>query len=545
MKKCVVIGVTGGIAVYKALDIISALKKKDIDVRVIMTESATKFVNPITFQSLSNNAVAVDTFQEIKVHEIQHISLAQRADLMLIAPATANIIGKVANGIADDMLSTTIMACKSKVIFAPAMNTNMYENRIVQDNIEKLKGYGYGFIEPGSGRLACGDIGVGKLADVSDIVERVLVELENKEQDLIGKKVLISAGPTIAPIDPVRFITNRSTGKMGYSIAKEARDRGADVVLVSGPTNLPQIKGIKTIKVNTNEEMKLAMLSEYNDSDIVIKSAAVADYKPLEYSEQKIKKSEGDWNLVLTRDSDILRELGERKIKQILVGFAAESNNIIENARTKIHKKNLDYIVANDITANDAGFGSEDNRVTILSKDGTTVSLDKMRKSQVACNIFDMILGKRELRFSLYNRKYLNQYKGGILNLYAEIILNSEAIEIDRPFTYKVPLDMEEKVKVGQIVKVPFGVRSKPVEGFILDLKAEEEMKVSFKMKSILSVENEEPVITEDDLKLINFLREEYLCKYIDAIRLLIPVGILKGAKSKSRNVIVFINDNL
>ena len=258
MKKCVVIGVTGGIAVYKALDIISALKKKDIDVRVIMTDSATKFINPITFQSLSNNAVAVDTFQEIKVHEIQHISLAQRADLMLIAPATANIIGKVANGIADDMLSTTIMACKSKVIFAPAMNTNMYENRIVQENIEKLKVYGYGFIEPGSGRLACGDIGVGKLADVSDIVERVLVELKNKEQDLVGKKVLISAGPTIAPIDPVRFITNRSTGKMGYSIAKEARDRGADVILVSGPTNLPTIKGIKTIKINTNEEMKLA-----------------------------------------------------------------------------------------------------------------------------------------------------------------------------------------------------------------------------------------------------------------------------------------------
>ena len=354
MKKCVVIGVTGGIAVYKALDIISALKKKDIDVRVIMTDSATKFINPITFQSLSNNAVAVDTFQEIKVHEIQHISLAQRADLMLIAPATANIIGKVANGIADDMLSTTIMACKSKVIFAPAMNTNMYENRIVQENIEKLKVYGYGFIEPGSGRLACGDIGVGKLADVSDIVERVLVELKNKEQDLVGKKVLISAGPTIAPIDPVRFITNRSTGKMGYSIAKEARDRGADVILVSGPTNLPTIKGIKTIKINTNEEMKLAMLSEYNDSDIVIKSAAVADYKPLEYSKEKIKKSEGGWNLVLTRDSDILRELGERKSKQILVGFAAESNNVIENARTKIHKKNLDYIVANDITAMEA-----------------------------------------------------------------------------------------------------------------------------------------------------------------------------------------------
>ena len=212
---------------------------------------------------------------------------------------------------------------------------------------------------------------------------------------MVGKKVLISAGPTIAPIDPVRFITNRSTGKMGYSIAKEARDRGADVILVSGPTNLPTIKGIKTIKINTNEEMKLAMLSEYNDSDIVIKSAAVADYKPLEYSKEKIKKSEGGWNLVLTRDSDILRELGERKSKQILVGFAAESNNVIENARTKIHKKNLDYIVANDITASDAGFGSEDNRVTILSKDGETLNLDKMSKSEVACNIFDMILRKR------------------------------------------------------------------------------------------------------------------------------------------------------
>lgn len=395
MKKCVVIGVTGGIAVYKALDIISALRKKDIDVRVIMTESATRFVNPVTFQSLSNNVVSVDTFQEIKAYEIQHISLAQRADLMLIAPATANIIGKVANGIADDMLSTTIMACKSKVVFAPAMNTNMYENRILQDNIKKLRNYGYGFIEPGSGRLACGDIGVGKLADVSDIVERVLVELENKEHDLCGKKVLISAGPTIAPIDPVRFITNRSTGKMGFAIAKEARDRGADVVLVSGPTNLPTIKGIKTIKVNTNEEMKLAMLSEYDNSDIVIKSAAVADYKPLEYSNEKVKKSEGDWNLVLTRDSDILKELGEKKTNQILVGFAAESNNVLENARLKIHKKNLDYIVANDITASDTGFGSEDNRVTILSKDEKIVSLDKMSKSQVACNIFDMILGKR------------------------------------------------------------------------------------------------------------------------------------------------------
>ena len=395
MKKCVVIGVTGGIAVYKALDVISALRKKDIDVRVIMTESATKFVNPLTFQSLSNNVVSVDTFQEIKAFEIQHISLAQRADLMLIAPATANIIGKVANGIADDMLSTTVMACKSKVVFAPAMNTNMYENRIVQDNIEKLKSYGYGFIEPASGRLACGDIGVGKLADVNTIVERVLTELENKEQDLAGKKVLVSAGPTIAPIDPVRYITNRSTGKMGYAIAKEARDRGAEVVLVSGPTNLEHPKGIKVIDVKTNAEMKEAMFNNFEDADIVIKSAAVADYKPEAYSTEKIKKGECNWNLKLERDSDILKSLGDKKTHQVLVGFAAESTNVEENAKAKITKKNLDYIVANDITSKDAGFASDDNRVTIIAKDGSSISLEKMSKQQVACNIFNMILEKR------------------------------------------------------------------------------------------------------------------------------------------------------
>ena len=395
MKKCVVIGVTGGIAVYKTLDIISALKKKDIDVRVIMTESATKFINPITFQSLSNNAVAVDTFQEIKVHEIQHISLAQRADLMLIAPATANIIGKVANGIADDMLSTTIMACKSKVIFAPAMNTNMYENRIVQDNIENLKGYGYGFIEPGSGRLACGDIGVGKLADVSDIVERVLVELENKEQDLIGKKVLISAGPTIAPIDPVRFISNHSTGKMGYAIAEEARNRGADVTLISGPTNEEPPIGVNTIKVTTNSEMRDKVLSLYDNSDIVIKSAAVADYKPKEYSNQKIKKGEGYLVIELVRDNEILKELGDKKKNQILVGFAAESQNVVENAKKKIEKKNLDYIVANDITSKDTGFASSDNKVIIITKEGEEFALEKMSKRKVARNLFDIILEKR------------------------------------------------------------------------------------------------------------------------------------------------------
>ncbi|MBX9135857.1 MULTISPECIES: bifunctional phosphopantothenoylcysteine decarboxylase/phosphopantothenate--cysteine ligase CoaBC [unclassified Clostridium] len=396
MSKCVVIGVTGGIAVYKALDVISALRKKDIEVHVIMTESATKFVNPLTFQSISQNMVVTDMFAEPKAWEIQHISLAQKADLMLIAPATANIIGKVANGISDDMLSTTIMAAsKAKVIFAPAMNTHMYQNRIVQGNIEKLKSYGYDFIEPASGRLACGDIGVGKLADVNTIVERVLTELNDKEQDLNGKKVLISAGPTIAPIDPVRYITNRSTGKMGYAIAEEARDRGAEVVLVSGPTNLNPPKNVRVINIKTNEEMKNEIYDNFEWADIVIKSAAVADYKPKEYSEEKIKKGEGDLNLCLTRDNDILKSLGDMKTHQILVGFAAESNDVLKNADKKLKNKNLDFIVANDITASDTGFGSEDNKVVILSKNNEKLELDKMSKKEVASNIFDMILEKR------------------------------------------------------------------------------------------------------------------------------------------------------
>ena len=396
-KKCVCIGVSGGIAVYKALDIISALRKKDIDVRVIMTDSATKFVTPLAFQSLSQNMVVTDMFAEPKAFEIQHISLAKRADVFLIAPATANIIGKIANGIADDMLSTTVMATKAKVIFAPAMNTNMYENRIVQNNIDKLKSLGYEFIEPASGRLACGDEGKGKLADVNTIVDYVLKELENidKPKDLEGKTVLISAGPTISRIDPVRYISNNSTGKMGYSIAEEARDRGANVILVSGPSNIIPPSNINVIKVTTNEEMKNEILKYYDESDIVIKSAAVADYKIKNYSSEKIKKNEDELNLTFIKDNDILKMLGERKNAQILVGFAAESNNIIENAKRKIKTKNLDYIVANDITSADTGFASDDNKVIIISKDGEELYLDKMNKRKVASKIFETILRKR------------------------------------------------------------------------------------------------------------------------------------------------------
>ncbi|MDU5105874.1 MULTISPECIES: bifunctional phosphopantothenoylcysteine decarboxylase/phosphopantothenate--cysteine ligase CoaBC [unclassified Clostridium] len=396
-KKCVCIGVSGGIAVYKALDVVSALRKKDIDVRVIMTESATKFVTPLPFQSLSQNMVVTDMFAEPKAYEIQHISLAKRADVFLVAPATANIIGKVANGIADDMLSTTIMATRAKVIFAPAMNTNMYENPIVQENINKLKKLGYEFIEPASGILACGDEGKGKLADVNTIIDSVLDALENKDipKDLLGKNILISAGPTHSNIDPVRFITNRSTGKMGYFLAEEARDRGANVVLVSGPTNLTPPKGVKVINITTNEEMKNAILDNYHNSDIVIKSAAVADYKIKYYSNEKIKKGDNDLVLTFERDNDILKMLGERKKHQILVGFAAESNNVIENAKKKLINKNLDFIVANDITSSDTGFASDDNKVIILSRDGEEKHLDKMSKRKVASEIFETILRKR------------------------------------------------------------------------------------------------------------------------------------------------------
>ncbi|MDM0576629.1 bifunctional phosphopantothenoylcysteine decarboxylase/phosphopantothenate--cysteine ligase CoaBC [Clostridium perfringens] len=392
-KKCVVVGVSGGVAVYKALDVISRLRKKDVEVHVIMTKSATEFVTPLSFQSLSQNMVITDMFAEPKAWEIQHISLAKKADLMLIVPATANIIGKVANGIADDMLSTTIMATKASVVFCPAMNTNMYENPIVQRNISLLKELGYEFIEPASGRLACGDEGKGKLQDTEIIAEETLRRLHSTK-DLLGKKVVVTAGPTMVPIDPVRVLTNRSSGKMGYSIAEEARDRGAEVVLISGPTSLRKPNGIKVIDIKTNEDMFNAIKNEFKDADIVIKSAAVADYKAKNYSNEKIKKTGDDLNLIFERDRDILKTLGDMKKNQILVGFAAESSNLKENAKGKLDRKNLDYIVANDISKPETGFASDENKVTIISKSGEEVSLEKMSKREVAKNIFDIIKGR-------------------------------------------------------------------------------------------------------------------------------------------------------
>jgi len=389
-KKTVVIGVAGGIAVYKALDVISKLKKKGFEVHVVMTESATKFVAPLSFQSLSQNIVNSDMFSEPKAWEIQHISLAKKADLIAIVPATANIIGKVANGIADDLLSTTIMATKAPVVFAPAMNTNMYTNPIVQGNITKLKKLGYKFISPASGRLACGDEGEGKLAD-TELISGYIQSVMYDTKDLQGKKVLVTAGPTIASIDPVRYITNRSSGKMGYAIAEEARDRGAEVTLICGATSLAAPFGVKTVNVRTNEEMLREVLDTFNEQDIVIKAAAVADYKPKQYSDRKIKKAEEELNLTFIKDTDILKKLGSLKKNQILVGFAAESNDLLENAQKKLNNKNLDYIVANDITAADTGFASDNNKVTIICKNGKIINLDKMSKRQVASELFDLM----------------------------------------------------------------------------------------------------------------------------------------------------------
>ena len=389
--KTVVIGVSGRIAVYKTLDVVSRLRKLGVNVNVIMTKSATEFVTPLSFQSLSQNYVVCDMFEDPKTWDVEHISLAKRADVFLIAPATANVIGKIANGIADDMLTTTVMATKAKVLIAPAMNTNMYENPILQRNINTLKELGYNFVEPESGRLACGDTGKGKLASPETIVDEV-VKLLSKDQDLKGKSIIVTAGPTVESIDPMRYITNRSTGKMGYSIAKEAIERGADVTLITGPTNLTPPQNLKKlVKIESAKDMYEAVLENLDENDVVIKSAAVADYKPKNYSNKKIKKSDDDLVIELDRNKDIAQEIGKIKNNKILVGFAAETNDLIENASLKIKKKNLDFIVANDLTKEGAGFGVDTNIVKIIDKEGNITEYPKMKKEEVANIILDKI----------------------------------------------------------------------------------------------------------------------------------------------------------
>ena len=392
MSKTVVLGVSGGIAAYKACDVVSRLRKENIQVNVIMTKHATEFVSALTFQSISQNPVAVEMFEPVTNWDIEHISLAKKADNFLIAPATANIIGKIANGIADDMLSTTVMATKAPVVIAPAMNTNMYENPVTQANIQKLKDLGYIFIEPGYGRLACGDLGPGKLAEPDLIVENIKFLL-NKTDELKGKNVLVTAGPTQEAIDPVRYITNKSTGKMGYALAYQAALMGAKVTLVTGPTNLEIPFGIsEVIKIKSAGQMYEAVTSRFDEMDIVIKSAAVADYKPKNISDSKIKKSDSDLVLELDRNKDILFELGKLKTKQVLVGFAAETDDLIANAQKKLAKKNLDFIVANDLKQEGAGFAGDTNIAKLLFADGNIEELPIMTKNQLSKEIYDKII---------------------------------------------------------------------------------------------------------------------------------------------------------
>ena len=389
--KTVILGVTGSIAAYKMANTASMLVKKGCDVNVIMTKNAANFINPITFEELTKNKCIVDTFDRNFQYSVAHISLAVKADVFMVAPASANVIGKIANGIADDMLTTTIMAAKCPKIISPAMNTNMFENPIVQDNIKKLENYGYTVIPPESGRLAEGMSGKGRLPKeqtLVDFIERALAD----NQDFKGKKVLVTAGPTQEAVDPVRYITNHSSGKMGYAIAKEAMLRGADVTLVSGQVNLDPVPFVKTISVVSAKDMYNAVISEFENTDIVIKSAAVADFRPASVADNKIKKGDsGNMSIELERTDDIIGYLGEHKRKnQFICGFSMETENMIENSRKKLEKKNLDMIVCNNLKEQGAGFKTDTNKVTIIDRESTD-ELELMSKAEVAMKILDKI----------------------------------------------------------------------------------------------------------------------------------------------------------
>ena len=387
--KCVVVGVTGGIAAYKTCEVVSRLKKLHADVRVIMTKNATEFVSPLTFQSLSHNPVSVDTFANIQTWEIEHIALAQRADVFVIAPATANIIGKLACGIADDMLSTTVMATHAPVLIAPAMNTAMLENAATQQNMRTLSERGMRFIAPGTGMLACGTSGAGRMSEPSQIVDEIVRTLRPRE-DFAGLSVVVTAGPTAEPLDPVRYITNRSSGKMGYAIADAAHARGAHVTLISGPTAIQPPKGVDFVRIGTTQELYDAVLG-HADADVVIQAAAPADYRAREISPTKIKRTGDSLMIELVPNPDIAAALGARKHPgQTLVGFAAETNNVIENAQGKLKRKSLDLIVANDVTRAGAGFDVDTNIVTLIDGEGMK-ELPMMTKREVADGILDRV----------------------------------------------------------------------------------------------------------------------------------------------------------
>lgn len=389
--KTVLLGVSGSIAAYKIANLASALMKQHATVHVLMTKNATNFINPITFESLTGNKCLVDTFDRNFQFQVEHVALATAADVVMVAPASANVIGKIAHGIADDMLTTTVMACRCPKILAPAMNTNMFENPVVQDNLKILQKYGWEIVQPAVGYLACGATGAGKMAEPEILLEYINREIARKK-DLAGKKILVTAGPTQESIDPVRYVTNHSSGKMGYALAKVCMQRGAQVTLVTGPTQIPEPMFVDVVKITTAREMFEAVTARAADQDIIIKAAAVADYRPKEVKNEKVKKSSSEISLEMEKTDDILKFLGEHKREgQFLCGFSMETENMVENSRKKLEKKNLDLVVANNLKVEGAGFLGDTNVVTLISKD-KEVSLPKMSKEETADHILDAIL---------------------------------------------------------------------------------------------------------------------------------------------------------
>lgn len=396
--KTVILGVTGGIAAYKAAALSSLLVKQGCEVHVIMTEHALNFISPVTFETLTGRKCLTDTFDRNFQYNVEHVSLAKKADLFVVAPATANVIGKLAAGIADDMLTTTMLACRCSKLIVPAMNTNMYKNSIVQENMEKLRQHGFIVMEPSVGRLACGDTGIGKFPPESEILDYILREIA-MEKDMAGKKVLITAGPTREPIDPVRFLTNHSTGKMGYALAVDCMQRGAEVTLVSGKTSLEKPPFMKVIHVETAGEMFEAVTKVSYEQDIIVMSAAVADYTPAETADEKVKKKDGDMLLELKRTKDILKYLGEnRSESQYICGFSMETENMLENSKAKLDKKQVDMIVANNLKEAGAGFGVDTNKVTIITKKND-IPLPLMSKEETAHGIMDEIMKDNRRRY--------------------------------------------------------------------------------------------------------------------------------------------------
>ena len=389
--KTVLLGITGGIAAYKAAYLASALVKLHASVEVVMTRNATEFIAPLTFEQLTGNKVMVDTFDRNFVHQVEHIALADRTDLVMIAPATANVCAKLAHGLADDMLTTTVLACTCPKLIAPAMNTHMYENPVTQDNLDILRRYGWEVIAPASGRLACGAVGAGKLPEPQDLLQYILREIAFPH-DLKGKRVLVTAGPTQESLDPVRYLTNHSTGKMGYAIARRAMERGADVTLISGPTDLDRVPFVETVDVVSAQDMFEAVSARAEESDLIFKAAAVADYTPCDYSGDKIKKKEGDLSIPLKRTTDILAWLGEhRRPGQVICGFSMETQNLVENSRKKLAKKHLDMVAANNLKEDGAGFGVSTNLLTLITAEGET-PLPLMSKDEAAHRLLDELL---------------------------------------------------------------------------------------------------------------------------------------------------------